>query len=128
MKMFLDKRTSYNNFKACVNGEYLLDSTGSNDKRVIWFYEPAKVIVLIVKTQLHDKIFNEIEPARFVIELAFGSSNKKYFSDTRPLTLAPLGGGAKGPLWFFANSSWNTGNFALKLAIPLRATIPHLVS
>ena len=48
------------------------------------------------------------------------------------LTLAPLGGGGGGPkgppLWFFANSSWSTGNFALKLAIPLRATIPHLVS
>ena len=44
------------------------------------------------------------------------------------LTLAPLGGGPKGPLWFFADSSWSTGNFALKLAIPLRATIPHLVS
>ena len=40
----------------------------------------------------------------------------------------PAGGGAKGPLWFFANSSSSTGNFALKLAIPLRATIPHLVS
>ena len=45
------------------------------------------------------------------------------------LTLAPLGGGAKGPpLWFFANSSGSTGNFDLKLAIPLWATIPHLVS
>ena len=40
------------------------------------------------------------------------------------------GGGAQRapPLWFFANSSWSTGNFALKLAIPLRATIPHLVT
>ena len=45
-----------------------------------------------------------------------------------PLTLAPLGGGQRAPLWFFANSSWSTGNFALKLAIPLRPTIPHLVS
>ena len=39
------------------------------------------------------------------------------------------GGGGKGPpLCFFANSSWSTGNFALKLAISLRPTIPHLVS
>ena len=46
------------------------------------------------------------------------------------LSLAPLGGGggAKGPLWFFTNSSWSTENFALKLVISLWATIPHLVS
>ena len=44
------------------------------------------------------------------------------------LTLAPLGGGKGPPLWFFANSSWSTRNFALKLAIPYRPTIPHLVS
>ena len=44
------------------------------------------------------------------------------------LTLALLGGGGgKGPLWFFANSSRSTGNFALKLAISLRETILHLV-
>ena len=50
--------------------------------------------------------------------------------NTCPLTLAPLGGGGgKGyGFLFFANSSWSTVNFALKLAIPLRATIPHLVS
>ena len=41
------------------------------------------------------------------------------------LTLAPL---PPPPLWFFANSSWSTDNFALKLVIPLPATIPHLVS
>ena len=42
------------------------------------------------------------------------------------LNLRPAGG-PKAPLWFFANSSWSTRNFALKLAIPLRATILHLV-
>ena len=41
---------------------------------------------------------------------------------------SPCWGGGKEPPVVFANSSWNTGNFALKLAIPLRATIPHLVS
>ena len=46
----------------------------------------------------------------------------------RGLTLAPLGGGQRAPLWFFTNCSWSTGNIALKLAIPLRTTIPHLVS
>ena len=40
----------------------------------------------------------------------------------------PAGGAQRAPLWFFANSSWSTGNFALKLVIPLRATISHLVS
>ena len=40
----------------------------------------------------------------------------------------PAGGAQRAPLWFFANSSWSTGNFALKLAIPLRTTIPLLVS
>ena len=48
-------------------------------------------------------------------------------SGTR-VNLRPVGGPKGPPLWFFANSSWSTGNFALKLAIPLRATIPHLVS
>ena len=32
------------------------------------------------------------------------------------------------PLWFCAHSSWRTGNFAVKLAIRLRAAISHLVS
>ena len=45
----------------------------------------------------------------------------------RSLTLAPLGA-QRSPLWFFANNSWSTGNFAFKLAIPPRATIPHIVS
>ena len=35
---------------------------------------------------------------------------KATFNKSFVLTLAPLGGGgAKGPLWFFANSSWSTG-------------------
>ena len=47
----------------------------------------------------------------------------------RGLTLASLGGGgAKGTMCFFANSSWSTGHFALKLVTPLRATIPHIES
>ena len=37
------------------------------------------------KKQLHDKIFNELAPARLLIELAFGSSNKQSFSGARPL-------------------------------------------
>ena len=32
MKMFLDQRRPYNKFTAWLNGEYLLDSTGSNNK------------------------------------------------------------------------------------------------
>ena len=78
MKMFLDQRRPYNKFSAWVNGEYLLDSTGSNNKSVIGFW-PTKVNALIFKKQLHDKIFNELAPARWLIELAFGSSNKQSF-------------------------------------------------
>ena len=37
-----------------------------------------------MKKYLHDKIFNEHGPAKFLIELAFGSSNI-FFSGTRPL-------------------------------------------
>ena len=37
------------------------------------------------KLKLHDKIFNELGPARFIIELTFGSSNNKSFSSARPL-------------------------------------------
>ena len=29
--------------------------------------------------------------------------------------------------WFFANSSWSTGNFPLKFAVPLPATILHML-
>ena len=84
MKMFLDQRRPYNKFTAWLNGEYLLDSTGSNNKSVIGFW-PTKVNALIFKKQLHDKIFNELAPARLLIELAFGSSNKQSFSGARPL-------------------------------------------
>ena len=55
------------------------------------------------------------------------SSYKLFDCELNFLNPRPAGG-PKGPLWFFANSSWSTENFALKLAIPLRATIPHLVS
>ena len=84
MKMFLDQRRPYNKFTAWLNGEYLLDSTGSNNKSVIGFWS-TKVNALIFKKQLHDKIFNELAPARLLIELAFGSSNKQSFSGARPL-------------------------------------------
>ena len=84
MKMFLDQRRPYNKFTAWLNGEYLLDSTESNNKSVIGFW-PTKVNALIFKKQLHDKIFNELAPARLLIELAFGSSNKQSFSGARPL-------------------------------------------
>ena len=84
MKTFLDQRRPYNKFTAWVNGEYLLDSTGSNNKSVIGFCS-TKVNALIFKKQLHDKIFYELAPARLRIELAFGSSNKQSFSGARPL-------------------------------------------
>ena len=48
MKMFLDQRTPYNKFTAWVNGEYLLDSTGSNNKSVFGFW-PTKVNALSLK-------------------------------------------------------------------------------
>ena len=39
------------------------------------------------------------------------------------------GGGGKGPpLWFFENRPWNTGNFALKFAVPPPATILHMLT
>ena len=45
------------------------------------------------------------------------------------LTLAPLGGeGYENPYGFSQIAPEVLANFALKLAIPLRATIPHLVS
>ena len=84
MKMFLDQRRPYNKFTAWLNGEYLLDSTESNNKSVVGFW-PTKVNALIFRKQLHDKIFNELAPARLLIELAFGSSNKQSFSGARPL-------------------------------------------
>ena len=36
--------------------------------------------------------------------------------------------GPKTPLWFSSNNSQSTGSFALKLAIPLRPTLSHIVS
>ena len=97
-------------------------SLKSHQKQVYFFRARsfiAKQGVLLVNIDCESLIF---------CEQIRGKTKNTTFSQN-PLTLAPLGGGGqRAPLWFFANSSWSTGNFALKLAIPLRATILHIVS
>ena len=83
------------------------------------------------RTGLSNGVWNlEIGPV--VWEISGGAlcppppSRTCYYPDPSGARVNPRPAG--GPLWFFASNSWSTGNFVLKLAIPFRATIPHLVS
>ena len=61
MKMFLDQRRPYNKFTLSVNGEYLFDSTGSNNKSVIIVLCTSRIKDFVdqrAKGELINRIFN----------------------------------------------------------------------